>query len=156
MIICLGQNRSDITSNRYLIGMKTFPINVLKSSASRFALSIACGIIFAACKPVTSIDVSGIYTRATNGVVDTISLATNGTFKQTITFTNGQQWSETGSWNFGGQTVEFDKFYSAFQVPDFKYNAAVVIPPKPLAMQVLWVERGRLLKSHEEPVWVKQ
>ena len=114
------------------------------------------GTMAIGCKRVTSNDVSGEYIRASNGIVDTVLLATNGTFQQTITFTNGQHWSKTGSWTFAGETVEFDAFYAAFDVPDFKYSAEAVIPPKAYSMEVLWVEKGRLLKSPEDLPWIKQ
>jgi hypothetical protein len=127
------------------------PAKLLGYTAS---LITAVGMKSTGCKRVTSNDVSGVYTRASNGIVDTVLLATNGTFQQTITFTNGGQRGKTGSWNFAGETVEFDTFYEAFEVPDFKYSAEAVIPPKPYAMQVLWVEKGRLLKNPEDLPWI--
>jgi hypothetical protein len=146
----------DITLRRPLIGMKTYPFEISKPLWRAVTLIAVLGMIFTGCKRVTSNDISGVYTRGSNGVVDTILLATNGTFQQTITFTNGQQWSKTGSWIFAGETVEFDTFYSAFEVPDFKYSANIVIPPKSYAMQVLWVEKGRLLKNPEDLAWIKR
>lgn len=119
-------------------------------------LITAFGVMVIGCKRVTSNDISGVYSRASNGVVDTLLLATNGTFQQTITATNGQQWSKTGSWVFAGETVEFDCFYSAFEVPDFKYSPRIVIPPKNYAMMVVGVERGRLSRNPEDLPWIKQ
>ena len=131
--------------------MKTSPFKCAKLLYYTVTLLSTFGIMSTGCKRITSNDVSGAYIRSSNGVVDTVLLATNGTFQQTITFTNGEHWNKTGSWSFAGETVEFDTFYVAFDVPAFKYSAEVVIPPKPYAMEVLWVEKGRLLKKSRRP-----
>jgi hypothetical protein len=136
--------------------MKTFPFKYGKLPWLTVTLFAAFAVTFSGCKRVTSNDVSGEYIRSSNGVVDTVLLATNRTFQQIITFTNGQQWSKTGSWNFAGETVEFDTFYLAFDLPDFKDTPEAVIPPKSGSMAVLWVEKGRLLRNQEDLPWIKQ
>ncbi|MEO6035080.1 MAG: hypothetical protein ABIQ35_07490 [Verrucomicrobiota bacterium] len=120
------------------------------------ALCAGIWILFSGCKPITKIDIAGAYTRSSNGIVDTLILAKNGTFQQTITFTNGAQWTKSGSWVFDYQIVTFDGFYSAFDVDPLKHKVFVVIPPKPFSNEILWVEKDSLLKESEQPRWMKQ
>jgi len=136
--------------------MRISPFKNMRTLLYASLLVCAFGGVFIGCKRITSNDVSGVYIRSSNGVADTILLATNGIFHQTITFTNGQQWSKTGSWSFAGEIVEFDTFYLAFDVPDFKYSPEMVIPPKALSMEELWVEKGRLSKRPDDLPWLKQ
>ena len=136
--------------------MKVYPIGFLNWKRFAFGLCSAIAIVLAGCKPVTSWDISGVYTRSSNGVVDTIVLATNGTFQQTITYTNGVRWAKSGSWVFDFEVVKFDGFYSAFDVDPFKHTVFIVIPPKPYSNETLWVKRGTLLKDSEQPIWIKQ
>ena len=121
------------------------------------ALIISAALL-AGCNRITSVDISGVYSRSGDGVVDTLTLATNGTFQQKITFTGGGVWTNNGSWTFSGQVVTFDQIYEAFEIkPDpSKVYAGPVIPPRPAADEVLWVEKGRLLKNSVEPIWLKQ
>src|SRR5438045_4073415 len=117
--------------------MKAYPFRLANWQGFTFALFSAFGIVLAGCKPITSVDISGVYARSSNGVIDTIVLATNGTFHQTITYTNGGQWTNSGSWAFDYDVVKFDVFYSAFDVDPFKHSAFIVIPPKPYSMETL-------------------
>ena len=137
--------------------MKKYLFRLAKRLSWYFVVSAATGVLLVSCKRITSADVSGVYIRSSNGVVDTLILVTNGTFQQTITF-DGASWKGSGSWKFSGEIVEFDKFYSAFEIgPDpNKINAVVVIPPKLGTMEFLWVEEGKLLKNSIQPIWFKQ
>src|SRR6267378_5847438 len=99
-------------------------------------LTFYCG-----CKPITSSDVSGTYSRQASGIVDTITLSNNGIFSQIVTYTNGGRWTKTGSWVLKQQVVQLDESYSAF---DFE-RKTVVIPPQLVGSQTLWVEKRRLV-----------
>ncbi len=146
----------DTTLAKYSIGMKIFSFN--RSRCPRLATSVCMGLIilFSGCKPVTTKDISGVYIRSSGGVLDKLVLNENGIFQQTISFTNGDQWSKNGSWLFEREIVKFDGFLSAFDVHPFEHRAFAVIPPKALFDQILWVEKGVLLKDSEQPIWVKQ
>ena len=152
------QTDQGTTSDKPLIGMKQYLFKLSKQINSHFIAFAILTILLGGCGRITSADVSGIYRRSRDGVVDTIILAPSGTFQQTITFTNGEMWTNSGSWKFSGQVVEFDKFYEAFEIdPDpNKVDAVMVIPPKLGANEVLWVENGRLLKNSVQPIWSKQ
>ena len=139
--------------------MKKYLFTLRKPFCLGFGLCTAILFFLSGCKPITSMDISGVYIRAANGVVDTLILATNGSSQQTITFTNGGQWTKNSSWKFSGEVVTFDEFYEAFEIDPSKTGNIVpilVIPPHPYSTDVLWVEQGKLLKNPEEPIWINR
>jgi len=142
-------------SAKRLIGMKTYHFRPSDRLVLGFTLFAIVGILLAGCKPPTDMNIAGVYIRSSDGVVDTMSLATNGYFEQTITFTNGGPWFKSGTWKFSGEVVELDTFYSVFDVDPLKHIAFVVVPPKSRS-EVLWVGKGKLIKDSEQPIWFKQ
>ncbi|WP_150107385.1 hypothetical protein [Pedosphaera parvula] len=135
----------------------------LSSQSKRFwlglALCAAVVVLSTGCNRITSLDISGVYVRARDGVVDKIILAANGSFQQTITFTNGGPWTTSGSWKFNGATVELDTFYDTFDIGRYnnKMDAVAVIPPQFFASACfLEVQEGKLLRNSVEPIWIKQ
>lgn len=125
-----------------------------------FALiaAVAVSVLFVCCKPITRADISGVYVRAKDGVSDKIVLAPNGSFQQTVTFTDSRSWKTSGSWKFNGAYAEFDQLYEAFELnPDAnKVDAIVTIPPQLLTDMFLEVQKGKLLRNTVEPIWIKQ
>ena len=120
------------------------------------ALCGCIAILIEVCRPITSRDISGVYIRSSQGVVDTIILATNGSFQQTITYKNEGPWTKNGSWIFDYDVVRFDTFYSAFNFDSVKPEVLITIPPEPFSMEVLSVEKGKLIKNSIFPIWFKQ
>jgi hypothetical protein len=138
--------------------MKRYPFSTFEHLRLYIVLFAIPVVMSGGCKRVTSADVCGIYRRSGNGVVDTIILSKTGDFQQTISYTNGGIWTNNGSWKFSVQVVEFDKLYEAFEIdPDpNKIGAVVVFPPRLATTEVLWVEKGRLVKNSVQPFWFKQ
>ena len=136
--------------------MKTYLFRSSRHLWLCFFVLISPAVLLEGCKRITSADISGIYRRSNDGVIDTVVLETNGTFQQTITSASGGPWIKSGSWKFGGQVVEFSEFYEAFTYDTVKRHAVIVIPPESGASEVLWVEEGKLLKNSVEPIWLKQ
>jgi len=138
--------------------MNKYSLMLTRQMHLNLALCAVSSIILTGCKPITSVDISGVYIRSANGVVDTLTLATNGFSQQTVTFTNGGQWTKDRTWKFSGEVVKFDEFYEAFDFapPHDGVKIVVVIPPQPAATMVLWVKNGKLLRNPEEPIWIKR
>jgi len=103
------------------------------------------------CKPASKSDVAGVYLRAGSGISDTLILKIDGTFKQTVTYTNGNNWSRDGSWEVKWQVAQLDDWYEAF---DFEHKR-LILPPT-LGGCNLLIERGRLVKSEYEPKYIKK
>jgi hypothetical protein len=142
-----------ITLLKLLIGMKTLHFRNTEVR-HRFLCLIAISALLCCCgcKPVTSADISGAYSRQGNGITDTLILSNNGTFQQTITYTNGNQWLKSGTWVFKSQVIELSQFDSSF---DFEHKA-ITIPPLVFSPQPLWVEKGTLIRNEYEPKWLKR
>jgi len=104
------------------------------------------------CRPVGVSDVAGKYVRKSGDLEDKLELNTNGTFKQTVSSTNGVKWIKTGAWLLKKQIVQLDQSYSTF---DFERKSSVV-PPAEVFMQTLWIERGGLVKNELEPKWSRE
>jgi hypothetical protein len=117
-------------------------------------LAASSALVFLGCDPatITRTDVSGVYSRQKDGVIDTLVLNTNGDFQQTITYTNGGKWTRSGSWEISNQVVNLGASYSAF---DFEHKT-IVIPPKAFSMQTLLIEKDSLVVNRYEPIWFKK
>ena len=110
-------------------------------------LAFFCG----GCRPVGVSDVAGKYARKSGALEDKIELYANGTFRQTVSSTNGVEWIKTGEWILTNQVIQMDVSYSTFDLE----RKAATIPPAEVSMQTLWIERGRLVKSESEPKWFR-
>jgi hypothetical protein len=144
------------SSFKRLIGMKTFPFRVSKWLWFGIPICLGIGILCACCKPLIRNDISGVYIRSYDGVVDTIVLNANGTFQQTITYKKEGPWIKSGSWELDWQVVHFDYLYYAFDYDSVKHKPFIVIPPEQFATATLWVEKDKLLKDPIFPIWFKQ
>jgi len=138
-----------------LIGMNLFRFKASKLLRIALAGGAVIAIFCIFCRPASSTDISGVYIRSRDGVVDTLILATNGTFQQTITYGNESPWTKNGLWTLNYQVVQFNTFYEAFDFEAAK-GTFKLIPPESYAMETLWVERGKLVKDQVFPIWFKQ
>jgi hypothetical protein len=138
--------------------MKIFLFNAPRRLRFILYILTAGSYVFSGCKPATISDISGAYRRSTNGVNDVLELSTNGTFQQTITYTNGDRWTKTGTWTLNYQVVEIRGFYSPFTLEPFKGKIQTTIPPEECAMAAVWVEKDKLLQDESAiyPIWIKQ
>lgn len=93
----------------------------------------------------------GRYARNCAGVDDTISIHTDRTFTQEVTFTNGQMWSIKGSWTIVHQNIHLSKCYRTFDVE----KQTVIIPPQTVYQYAFGLEKGNLVGSELEPPWVR-
>lgn len=61
------------------------------------------------------------------------------------------RWSTTGQWVLKEQVIQLDQSYDTF---DFEHKS-IKIPPELVALQTLWVEKRKLVRSEYEPIWIK-
>ena len=120
-------------------------------------LLLGIGCLLHGCGPLTNAVLAGSYVRTGDGIKDVLTLYTNGSFAQLVTYTNGSNWSTSGTWTFGGEVVEFSRFYSAF---DFEHKS-IKIPPLGVVLQPLFIERLfdkniKLIMNDYELIWRKQ
>ena len=109
-------------------------------------------LLMSGCGRITVSDVCGTYRRQVAGIVDTLTLSTNGYFKQTITHTNGGAWLVEGSWSLKSQEgAQFNELLDCYDLE----HGSIRIPPRSVLLITLWVERGRLAANQEEPKWIK-
>ena len=112
-------------------------------------------IFIAGCSRNRSNEICGTYSFFNDGVTDTLTLYTNGTFLQIVNYTNGQNWTLNGSWELHSENIQFDKFFSVFDLDPIKGKIIMVTPPVRCSLENLWVEKGRLLKDPAFPIWNK-
>lgn len=116
-------------------------------AAGLFAFCILIG-----CSPLAPKDVVGSYARSCLGVTDLITLETNGSFTQSVTFTNGEAWSCNGSWEIINQVIQLDKCYLTFN--DEKQS--IIIPPQTVYSCTFIISHGGLVRTELQPPWVKK
>jgi len=153
------KSHDNLNRQKKSAGRKRYPSSQSKRFWLGLALCAAVAVLSTGCKRITSLDISGVYVRARDGVVDQVILAPNGSFQQTITFTNGGPWTTSGSWKFHGEVVELDAFYDAFDIGHShnEVDGVAVIPPHFFASACfLEVQEGKLVESSVEPIWIKQ
>jgi len=122
-----------------------------------FGLLTVLSCLLYGCGRLTIADLAGSYVRTGGGIKDVLTLYTNGSFAQLVSYTNGSNWSISGTWTIGGEVVELSMFYSAF---DFEHKS-IKVPPEYLAIQPLFIEKllDRKIKlkvNDYEPIWVRQ
>ena len=121
-----------------------------------YAILLTCMV---ACSRLKSEEICGTYRLSNDGVTDTLTLYTNGTFVQTVSDVNGQAWATNGSWEFFRshfhECVHFDKFIGGFDYDFTNRKVFVVIPPCTYTDGNLWVGKGKLLEDPSLPIWYK-
>lgn len=106
-------------------------------------LFAASALIFG-CKPTNKSDLVGVYARNYLGVNETITINSNGTFKQNITYPDGQTWTLDDVWSQLPRGVQLERFYRTF---DIEKNA--IITPPDLGYAANFIKEGEKL-SHSD------
>jgi hypothetical protein len=116
-----------------------------------FAATMISNFLLVGCDPPTQTQLVGRYVRFHLGVTDSILLNGSGTFKQDVTFTNGETWSSSGSWKMTNRVIQLDKCYLTFD--DEKQS--IIIPPQVVYSCTFSVSAGKLMRTELQPPWSK-
>jgi hypothetical protein len=116
-----------------------------------FAVSMISGCFLIGCSPPNQTQIAGRYFRSYQGVTDAFYLDSNGTFKQDVVFTNGSNWSLSGSWKVINRVIQLDKCYLTFD--DEKQS--IIIPPQIVYICTFSFDGGKLIRTEVQPPWVK-
>ena len=116
-------------------------------------LAIIAGVLagwLSACSPPTQSGVVGTYSRKYQGITDSITLAADGSFTQTVQAANGN-WSTNGSWKLKVRVVELDICYLSYDDEKRANN----IPPQVVYSCAFGVEGDSLERTVLQPRWIK-
>jgi hypothetical protein len=146
-----GQMVFSIMALKLLIGMKQFHFESIFKHYTFLKLIALCCIMFTGCKPLNQTQVAGTYVRTFKGVRDQLTLNTDGTFQQAITYTNGGDWSASGTWKLHVRVVLLDKCYLTYD--DLK--DVIMRPPQEYYAVSFLVKKKELMRTELQPSWFK-
>lgn len=115
--------------------------------AARSCSTLAIIILGAVgCSKPTPTNIAGAYARSDGPLVETIVLNTNGTFDQTVAYSDGQSFKVSDRWTNDFRQVQFTRLYVTRDVELSK----VLSPPElRYGVNFMW-ENGVLAKNPEQ------
>ena len=95
-----------------MTGTRIFNLALL----SRYCLATGGILILCGCDRVTPANITGSYTRTAPGLSENLLVKTDGTFEQTVTFTDGEKFTVEDTWTNEYRQVSLKRFYVTFDV----------------------------------------
>jgi hypothetical protein len=128
-----------------MIRWKHFRAEIAVLTASSFL-----GFVLSACSGPTQADIVGTYSRADDGVTETIEIRKDGSFEQTVhTGPGNHAWTLRSTWKKEPRGVTFSSFNKTYD----SATMARVIPPKTMmSYGFFWSER--MLIGDEEGKYI--
>jgi hypothetical protein len=103
-------------------------------------------IVAAGCGKPTPSMMGGVYSRTDASLVESITLNKNGTFDQTVTYSDGQRFKVSDQWISEYRKLQFKRLYITRDVESSK----ILSPPElRYGVNFVW-ERGVLVKDLDQ------